>query len=197
MEFEELQKIWDTQNNQPLYALNEKAMYNRILSKKKKAYHIANISELLLIVVYIGAGSFILGVNLFNQSESVFMYLLSVWMFGSALYSLVSRIRRIKGNRRFDRSMRGDLEHAISIATYQVRLSWIMRWNTLPIAALTILGVWQSGTPLWVVALLLIFFVLGNYASGWEHNIYIARKRELEILQTKLADEAPGNNHSS
>ena len=196
MEFEELQKIWDTQNNQPLYALNEKAMYNRILSKKKTAYKITNITELLLIVVYIGAGSFLLGSNLFNQS-GIFMYVLSAWMFATALYSLVSRIRRIKGNGRFDRSMRGDLQHAISIATYQVRLSRIMRWNTLPIAALTILGVWQSGTPLWEVALILIFFALVYYASGWEHNIYIGKKRELEILQTKLEDEAPGNNHSS
>jgi hypothetical protein len=48
MEFEELRKIWDAQNNQPLYAINEKAMYNLILSKKKQAHHITNISELLI-----------------------------------------------------------------------------------------------------------------------------------------------------
>src|SRR4051812_47574418 len=40
MEFDEMKKIWDSQNNEPLYAINEKALYNRILSKKKQAHHI-------------------------------------------------------------------------------------------------------------------------------------------------------------
>src|SRR5678810_945300 len=64
MEFEELKKIWDAQNGQPLYAINEKAMYNLILSKKKQAHHITNISELIIIIVYIITGSLVLGMNL-------------------------------------------------------------------------------------------------------------------------------------
>src|SRR6187402_855153 len=112
MEFEELRKIWDAQNDQPLYAINEKAMYNFILSKKKQAHHITNISELLIIVVYTITGSVVLGMNLFDQSSNISMYLLSAWMLGSALFILVNRIRRIKGDNRFDRSMSGDLDHA-------------------------------------------------------------------------------------
>ena len=56
------------------------------------------------------------------------MYLLSAWMLGSALFMLVNRIRRIKRNNQFDRSMSGDLDHAIAVATYQVRISQIMFW---------------------------------------------------------------------
>ena len=37
MEFEDLQKIWDTQNNKPMYVINEEALHRRILSKKNKA----------------------------------------------------------------------------------------------------------------------------------------------------------------
>jgi hypothetical protein len=59
-----LRKIWDAQSNQPIYAINEKAMYNLILSKKKQAHHITNISELLIIIVYIITGSLVLGMNL-------------------------------------------------------------------------------------------------------------------------------------
>lgn len=190
MEFEELQQIWDSQNNKPLYAIDEKALHNRILSKKNKARHITNISELLSIIVNIGAGCFILGVNFFKPGGNLFMYFLSAWMLSTALYLLVSRIRRIKGDHRFDRSMRGDLNHAISIATYQVRLSQLMRWNILPIGILILLGVWEGGKSLWLAVGIVIFFVLTNYAAGWEHNIYKARKRELEILQNKLENEA-------
>jgi len=189
MEFEELKKIWDAQTNQPLYAINEKAMYNLILSKKKQAYHIINISELLLIFVNISSGIFVLGVNFFKQSENISLYLLSAWMLGSALFMLVNRVRRIKGDNQFNRSMSGELEHAISMATYQVRISQIMRWNILPIAVLTALGLWESGKSIWIGLIVLVFFGLSYAAGGWEHNIYKRKKRELEVLQKKLASE--------
>ena len=192
MEFEELQKIWDAQKNEPLYAINETALHNRILSKKKQASHITNITELLLIIVNLGAGSFVLGVNLFKQNRNIFMYLMAAWMFATFLYSLVSRIRRIKGDRRFDRSLHGDLNHAISVATYQVRLSQIMRWNILPIGALSLLSAWEGGKLFWVVGLIGIAFALVWYAGSWEHSIYKAKKRELEVLQKKLETYVSG-----
>lgn len=197
MEFEELQKIWDSQNNQPLYAINEKALHNRILSKRKQARHITNISELLLIIVNLCAGSFILGINLFEQSGNIFIYLMALWMLATSLFLLVSRFRRMKGEDQFDRSMHGDLSHAISVATYQVRLSQIMRWNIIPIGTFILLGVWEGGKSVWVVGLILIFFAVVYFASGWEHSIYKARKRELEILKNKLENEEPGENSSS
>jgi hypothetical protein len=197
MEFEELQKIWDVQNNEPLYAINAQALHNRILSKKKRAYHTTNFSELLLIFVNIGTGCFILGVNFFTQKGNIILYLMSVWMLITALYVLANRLRRIKGEYKFDRSMVGDLDHAISMATYQVRLGRIMRWNILPIGVLTFLGVWDSGKPIWMGILLLIFFAIAHFAGGWELTIYKNRKRELEILQKKLKEEEAGSDDAS
>ena len=186
MEFEELRKIWDAQNDQPLYAINEKAMYNLILSKKKQAHHITNISELLIVIVYFITGSVVLSMNFYDQSGNISMYVLSVWILGSALFILVNRIRRIKDGNRFDRSMSGDLDHAISVAAYQVRISQIMLWNILPIGALTILGLWEGGKPIWIAIVVLLFFALTYYAGGWEHNIYKRKKRQLEVLKKKL-----------
>ena len=86
--------------------------------------------------------------------------------------------------------MHGDLNYAISVATYQVRLSLLGRWSILPIGVFTLLGLWQSGKSVWIVSFaLLTFFVLANYAAGWEHGIYKNRKRELEILKEKLESE--------
>ena len=188
MEFEELQKIWDTQNNEPLYAINEKTLHNRILSKKKQGLHITNTSELLSIIVNAGAGCFIFGVNFFKYSGNIFMYLLSAWMIVCALYLLVSRLHRIKANQKFDRSISGDLNHAISVATYQVRLSQMMRWNLLPVGTLIVLGVWGSG-KFWLAVGMVVLFLLTHYASRWEHNIYKRKKRELEILKSKVDNE--------
>lgn len=196
MEFDELQQIWDSQNARPLYTIDENALHNRILLKKKQAHHIANTSELLLIIVNGGAGFLILGINgfkpvtdIFKPGRDLFMYLLAAWMFGSALYLLISRIRRIKRNDRFEQSIRGDLNQAISTATYQVRLSLLMRWNILPIGILTLLGVWGSGKSIWIAGGTLVFFALAYYAGAFEHRIYKARKRELQLFQKSLEKE--------
>lgn len=186
MEFNEMKKIWDSQNNEPLYAINEKALHNRILSKKKTGYHITNTSELLLIMVNAGAGLFVLGLNLSEQGVNIYMYLLGAWMLLSALYTLVNRIRRIKSSQRFDRSMLGDLSNAISIATYQVRLSQVGRWNIVPIGVLSLLGLWASGKPAWSIVIIAIIFAFGARVTVWEHSIYKNRKQELEILKKKL-----------
>ena len=44
MEFDEIKKIWDAQNNQPLYVIDEKALHNRIQSKMN-VKHLTNISD--------------------------------------------------------------------------------------------------------------------------------------------------------
>lgn len=187
MEFDELQKIWDAQTSKPLYAIDETALHNRILSKKKQASHITNISELLLIIINLGAGGFVLEVNLEKQRGNMYLYVLAAWMFATSLYLLVSRVRRIKGDRQFDRSMLGDLHHAVSMARYQVRLSQIMRWNILPVGALTLMSLWEGQKPLWTIGMILCFFVLAYFKGIREHRFYKARRRELEVLENKLA----------
>lgn len=189
MEFDEIQKIWDSQNNQPLYVINENALHNRILFKKQQGLHITNVSELLWIIGNATAAVTIVGVNLSRQDGSIFMYALSAWTISIAAYMLICRNRRIQASGRFDRSLQGDLDHAISVATYQVRLSHFGRWNILPIAILVMLTFWEEGQSPWWIVVLVIFSILTSYGGGWEHGIYKARKRELHVLQNKLQNE--------
>ncbi|MBO0951096.1 hypothetical protein [Fibrella forsythiae] len=186
MEFDELQKIWDVQTKEPMWVINETVLRNRVQAKTQQTFHITRISELLSIIVNAAAGSFVLAVNLAKSPANLAMYLLATWIFATALYVLVSRIRRLNGEKTFDRTVLGELAHAISMATYQVRLSRLLRWNMLPIVALTLLGVWEGGKSVWLLLGLIAFFALAYVASGWEHSIYAAKKRELEVLREKL-----------
>src|SRR6187402_43134 len=127
-EFEELQRIWDSQNNRPLYALNEDALYNRILTKKRQTHHITNISELLSIIVNLCSGGFVFAINYTSTRSGIAMYIMAAWMLLVSLYALVSRMRRIRGEQQFNRTMKDDLNNAVAMATYQVRLSQLMRW---------------------------------------------------------------------
>lgn len=188
MEFEELQKIWDTQNNQPMYVINERALHNRIVAKKHHVIHIAGFTEWLLIIVNMATGSFLVGSN-FLSHNYFFIYLLAAWMFGSALYVLIHRISRLKDQHRFSRSLSGDLQHALAAAGYQVRIAHIMRWNVFPIVLLVLLSIWEGGKSVWLALGVSLFFILVFYASGWELGIYKAKKRELEVLQKKLQEE--------
>lgn len=189
MEFDELKQVWNSQNNELLYAINEQALHNRILSKKKQAHHITNVSELMMIIVNMAAGYFVLQINLSRNSGNIFMFFLAAWMLGVSWYLLFNRIQRLKKDKQFDRSMRGDLNYAISVATYQVRLSLLGRWSILPIGLFTLLGLWENGKSVWIIIAILIFFVLTNYGARWEHGIYKTRKRELEILKGRLEKE--------
>ena len=189
MEFEELKKIWDAPNQKVLYAIDEKALYNRITVKRRQALHITNISEPLLIVVNGGMGTFVVVFNAIRQSVNISLYLLAALMFGSAFYVLFNRINRIKGNNRFDRSMRGDLDYAVSVASYQVRLSQIMRWNFIPIGILLTLGIIEGGKSIWIAFGMLALFMVTYFLSSFEHKYYKNKKQELEELQKKLSQE--------
>ncbi|WP_461089571.1 hypothetical protein [Spirosoma gilvum] len=169
--------------------INEDALHKRIHTKKAKASHITNYSEWLLVGVNAGAGCLVLGLQASKSGNNLFMYLLAGWMLVTALAVLVSRIRRIRRENRFDRSLFGELDHALAMTTYQVRLSQLMRWNNLPIALLIVAGMLDGGKSLWIATALIVFFVLVNWASGWEHRFYVSRKLELETLQKKLQQE--------
>jgi len=186
MEFDEMKRIWDAQNNQPLYVLDEKALHNRIQAKMNGALHFASINEWFSIFVYLGAGGLLLGLNSFKSGANIFMYLESAWMFATVLYVVVSRIRRIKASRRFDRSIHGDLDHAISLAAYQVRLSRIMCWNVLPMGTIMIFSGWEVGKLFKASAVILISVALAFYVGRKGDRVNKRRKRELEVLKEKL-----------
>src|ERR1700712_3500409 len=107
MEFDEMKKIWDEQNKQPLYVLDEKALHNRIQSRMNGVRHMTNISDWTLIIIYLAAGSILLGLNPFRQGANIFIYVEAAWMFATVAYLVVSHIRRIKASRQFDRSIHG------------------------------------------------------------------------------------------
>ena len=186
MEFDEMKKVWDQQNNEHMYAINESSLQKKILKRKNKAIHITNVSELLMILVNGGVGCFIFVLNFTREPSSVALYGMSVWLFLISSYMLISRIRRLQSSKKYDRSILGDINHAVSIASYQVRISQLGRWNAVPVAILSAVALWQNEKSIWIIVLAVLFFLLIYLASGWEYNYYARQKRELEVLKKSL-----------
>ena len=186
MEFDEMKKIWDGQNNQPLYVIDEHALHHSIQSKMSGVRHLANSTEWSLMLVNLGAGGVLLALNPFKPGANLFMYLESAWMFATVAYVVVSRVRRLKAGRRFDRSIHGDLDQAISLASYQVRLSRVIRLNLLPVGVIMIFSGWEAGKLLKVGLVILVSYALAFYVGTAEQRVNKRRKRELQILKGKL-----------
>lgn len=186
MEFEELRKIWDEQNNQPLYVIDENALHNRVQSKMNSALHIASVTELSLISVYLIAGGILLALNPFKRGANIFMYVEAAWMCATVVYVVVSRIRRVQVSRQFDHSIQGDLDHAISLARYHIRLSQLINLNLLPMGAIMIFSGWEAGKLLKVGALILVSYVLAFYVGAKANRRNKRRKHELQLLKQKL-----------
>lgn len=186
MEFDEMKKIWDAQNNRPLYVIDENALHHGIQSKMNGVLHITNMSEWSLMLINLATGCLLLAINPFKPGANIFMYIESAWMFATAGYVLVSRIRRIKASRHFDRSIHGDLDHAISVAAYQVRFSWVILWNLLPLGAIMIFSGWEAGKLLRVSIVMMVAYALAFYVGIKEQRVNKRRKRDLLILKEKL-----------
>jgi len=186
MEFDEIKKIWDAQNNQPLYVLDEQALHNRIQSKMKGVLRYANISEWGLIIIYLFAAGFLLTLNIFTHAANIFMYIEAAWMFATVAYIVAHRFQRLSSSRRFDRSIHGDLDHAISVATYHVRLARMMNWNSLPLGAIMIFSGWEAGALLKAAAVILASYGLSFYIGIKQNRVNVRRRRELQVLKEKL-----------
>jgi len=189
MEFDELTKIWHLQNKETMYVIDASALHRCIQAKKRQAKSILNISELLNIIVNIFASVFIITINFLKDNSNIFLTLVGIWMFCTALYVALKRIGRLNGDNQFDQSMRGDLDHAISVATYQIKISHLMRWNVLPVGLLLFAASMNKGQSFWIAVSILSFFFIAIYVSRWEHNIYKSKRNELEVLRKKLENK--------
>ena len=186
MEFEEMKKIWDAQNNQPLYAIDERALHNRIQSNTNTMRHFNTITDWALIMIYLGASGKLIYTNRFKPGANIFMYLEAAWMLAIVVYFVVSYFRRIKAGRQFDRSIHGDLDHAIFLLNYQMHVSQIVRWNFIPMGAIMIFSGWESGKLLKVGAIILVSYALAFYVTSKGYQANKRRKRKLQVLKQKL-----------
>ena len=189
MEFDELQKIWDTQNNKPMYVINEEALHRRIRSKKHKASFSSNLTEWGLVLIAV-----VTSIYLFMKhagSGDFFAILPGVALLLTAVYVVLSRFRRKRYERQFDQTMLGDLDHAISNVDFEVRRSrTFIWWYIIPIAIPVFLNMYLKDVSLWKWALIIGCFVLSYLVVQFGLNrAQLPRKRSLQALRKKLTEE--------
>ncbi len=189
MEFEELKKIWDTQNDKPMYVIDETMMHRKVIKKKNSAAFRVNLAEFIGIGANLFAASIIASAMLYKGNENLFAFMMMVAMFLTAVVIGVSRARRKKHENRFDLSTMGELQHALANATYHVRFNTGLLIFAGLVVLLTFASILTTEKSLWILPLMVVFFGITGWGARWEHRCFVQKKEELEVLMNKLEEE--------
>lgn len=186
MEFDELKKVWEKQSKKTMYTMDEQALENTILKKKKGAIKKANLMELFLIGANLIAGGVVLLSHIIKGSENFYALLMGGVMVITAFIILGFRSKRLASQPIYESSVYGDVAHGLSEARYVVRMTRIMQLYFLSIGVLILLA---KGFDNWIQFLLLIGFIgFTLFISTWEYKWYVRKYDELKNLK-KLLDE--------
>lgn len=189
MKFEDMKKIWDEQNQTHLYVIDEKVLHESILAKKRKSSHFVNKMEWMMIGVNLLSGGVIVSLNFIKHSGDIYVNALGVLMIAAAVFVYLRRLNRLKNENRFDRSMLGDLDHAINNATYRAQLSFGMLIYFVFVSIL-VMGnaIYEEKSALKVV-LIAAFLITVWFLGRWEHRAWhVAHKKRLEAMKEKLLE---------
>ena len=90
MAFEEMKRIRDTQNNEPIYAIDEQTLHRKVLRKNLGIKRMANVSELSLIAISLGVACLLIARGfidneMYRMPQGIIFLLISGSIFWSNL----------------------------------------------------------------------------------------------------------------
>ncbi|WP_420318314.1 hypothetical protein [Ekhidna sp.] len=189
MEFEEMQKIWSEQKGETMYAINESALHKRIGKKKDAASKRINMVEILISIIN-GVVAIILFIDALGDSHN-WDFMGAGIMAATVIYIQYFRWKRIASENKFDRSMIGELDHAISNTNHIVRFSYLMIVGYLaPMSVYLFAKMISQGASLEKWLLIVGLYLLSFLLIYWERKTcHIPRQRNLIALKRKLIEE--------
>jgi hypothetical protein len=217
MEFSELKMIWDSQNEEPLYAMNEAALHGVVRRRNEETNRCISRCYLVEIATGAACGALMLvcaGVLVFGSPAwlATFSWIRvavsrwdslgllvagGVWFYYCA-YMYLARKRQLQREELFAATLRGDIDRALAQTEFQVATARsIVWWGLIPVWVATALWVLillhLSAKPGWTYLLMGVIMLgaLAFVVSGKQRaitNRYQPRRRELEALRLKLVD---------
>ncbi|MCB0128653.1 MAG: hypothetical protein KDE58_40585 [Caldilineaceae bacterium] len=187
MELEDIKVVWDSQNEEKLYALDERALYKQIKRKGKSISRWLQHFEMLMIGVNVVVAVILMAVEFLNGGE-LYGYLLSGVYLAYAVLATIWRQTRRQQDSLFEQTMMGELNKTIWQANYLIErsrgLTW---WYLLPLMILIAVQMLYSGQPLFTLAFILMMGGVSILAARWEiKKKYLPQKQSLESLRATL-----------
>ncbi len=179
--------IWDSQNEEKLYAINEDALYAQIKRKGKSVNRSLQRFEMVMIGVNVLVAIALI-VAEFPYNGDLYGLLLPNIYIAYAVLAMILRRARAQQERLFVQSMMGELDKAIWRANYLIKRSReLIWWYLLPLTILTAGEIFFNGQLLLAFAIVLVMGGVGVLGARWEvKQKYLPRKESLESLRITL-----------
>ena len=190
MEFEEMKKIWDSQNNQPMFVIDERTLHQQVERKVKTTKRSANMMETGLITINVFVIIYLI-IDALIDNAGWYQYLTVGAVILVSIYVATGRIRRKKKEKRFDQTLLGSLESAISDIDYLIkRGKTFVWWYILPFAITTAISLYYNTRTAWVWLGITVLFAFASWLPKWEiRKCHLPKKRALESLRKTLTQE--------
>ena len=212
MHFEDVKVIWNSQDEAPLYAVNEEVLHSMLKSKRhgfgrlvfwqqwqsygSSLFVIAAISAILIAHVTGNLGKLGFPVALSIWDVCALLLAGSFWAF-FALSIYAGKKRQEQREREFTSTLLGDLDRDIDQAEYQIRCREHVRRGFLPpclgVILIQLVGFRMAGLSEWfVLPVIAVMVFLLIWESRMQQRLVdqkvLPRLRELESLRVKLTE---------
>ena len=191
MDFEEMKVIWDSQNQEPLYAINKAALQSSINNKARGFKRLVLFFEFVMIAASFGGGiAFLIKPVYFGAH---YHQIVSGLIFLSvSFFFLLSVRKRLIQESSFESSLRGDLEKSLWQVKNHISRSRALRLGfILPscIAVLIDTAFEISTTRIVLTAAFLLLLGLATWGIEKEIRcLYSPKERKLESLRKLLLE---------
>lgn len=202
-DLEEMQTVWNAQDNKHVFSLNQEAVHAIVLRKARCIEKGIDVVELLMpamlifVATVFGAKAAYRGDLSTTQMIAVGMTFLVAVVSACSIFQ--SRKRRKQNRKSHSQTLLGDLDRAIESNEYQIaRLKSFQWWFMLPMLFMSLLNFVARGLTVAEVfsarqaiswSALLGSLLLGFAAVAVEIRwVHLRRRRDLQALRKKLAE---------
>jgi hypothetical protein len=188
MEFEDMQKIWDTQNQQHVYAINEQTLHDRVIKNHANIMRYVNISEWMMFLIMLALSLVVLQDGIFN--DELYQVPEALILLVATGYIYHARRERLRHEPQSDRSLLGDLNQALQAITHHARQQRnFIWWFIAPMVITTLIHMafTYQGKPIWLWPLAFGMFIFNYWTiQRTLNNRVLPEKEDLEALRSML-----------
>ncbi|MEO2017780.1 MAG: hypothetical protein ABGZ53_25785 [Fuerstiella sp.] len=188
MEFEDLQKVWDAQNERHIYAIDEKILHKRVIKSQSEIMLMVNIVEWSMFISMLTLSLMVLQDGIFN--DELYQVPEAIILLVATGYIYRARRDRLRNEPQSDFSLLGNLNQALQAighhAKQQRNFIW---WYVTPMISTTVIHMVYTfdGKPIWLWPLAIGMFIVFNWiVQRTLNNRILPSKDDLESLRNML-----------
>jgi len=165
--FEEMQSIWESQNDEKLFAVDDTALHAYIKRKGRTTRSLLELFEWIMIALNLLVGV-ALAVDFLSDHGSGYRLILPVTYLTFSAYALLRRLKRQANEVRFKPTLLGELDKAIWRIDYLIRQGQtMMTWYVLPLVFALSITMFYSQKSLWTLVPTLALIPLCYFGIRW------------------------------